>query len=258
MPSGTIASGIGKQLRDARLARELSIEEIAWRTRIRPEYLRALEREEFASIGHHAFVRTHLRTYAAVLGLVASELEEAFRDAHEPDEPSSLETLHRRQRAVRKQRPKLSWLRAAIVASIALIAAAAVGVLHGPGTRPVSSVALPSIPARIDAPPQASRDTRVEAPARNAGAQVAPGAEVRLELTAVRRVWVRITGDGKTLFEGILLPGQSRSFTATARLDVRAGAVESLRFVLGSKPYAPKASGVWTGSFSPAGPVLAG
>jgi transcriptional regulator with XRE-family HTH domain len=249
LPSGSTSSGIGNRLRDARIARNLSIEEIAWRTRIRPEYLRALESEQFADLGHHAFVRTHLHSYATLLGLDASEVSEAFRDAHEPEELSPLETLNQRQREVRKQRPKLSWLRAAMVAGAALIFAASVGILRGPGSPPAVPVSNP----RLESPRQASRDVRLDKPVR-AAAEVAP-ALVNLEIVAVDRAWVRVVGDGQLLFEGFLTPGEMRAFTAGSRIDVRTRAVESLQLTVAGLPFTPGGRGAWSGSFAPSGPV---
>jgi transcriptional regulator with XRE-family HTH domain len=251
LPSGSISSGIGNRLREARIARNLSIEEIAWRTRIRPEYLRALESEQFADLGHHAFVRTHLHSYATLLGLDAAEVSDAFRDVHEPEGPSPLETLNLRQREVRRQRPKLSWFRAALVAGVALIVAASVGALRGPGSGS-SAGGLPSNP-RIDAPQQASRDVRLDKPVR-AAAEVAP-ALVTLEITAVNQAWVRVAGDGQLLFEGVLAAGETRSFTAGSRIDVQARSVEALRLTVAGAPFAPGVRGAWSGSFGPSGPV---
>jgi cytoskeleton protein RodZ len=251
LPSGSITSGIGNRLRDARIALNLSIEEVAWRTRIRPEYLRALEDEQFSDLGHHAFVRTHLRSYAALLGLDTAGVAEAFTDSYAPDEPSSLQTLDRQDRELRRQRPKLDWLRAAIVAGVALIVAASVGVLRGPGSG--SAAGGPPANPRLEAPRQASRDVRLDKPVR-AAAEVAP-ALVHLEITAVDSAWLRVVGDGQVLFEGILAPGSMRAFAAPGRIEVRTRAASSLRFILAGAPFSPGVRGAWSGSFTPSGIV---
>jgi hypothetical protein len=54
-------------------------------------------------------------------------------------------------------------------------------------------------------------------------------------LTAVQPAWIRVTDQGKTLFEGVLAAGQTYIVpqTATAPL-LRAGAPEALRINVGS------------------------
>ncbi len=61
--------GVGPALRKARLSGRKSLEEASRETRIRLEYLEALERETFSELGGEVYVRGCLRTYAAYLGL---------------------------------------------------------------------------------------------------------------------------------------------------------------------------------------------
>ena len=60
---------IGKQLRQAREARSLSLEQVAQATHIRVRYLQALEAEQFEVLPSTAQVRGFLRAYAAHLKL---------------------------------------------------------------------------------------------------------------------------------------------------------------------------------------------
>jgi cytoskeleton protein RodZ len=69
-----ISHGIGERLRSAREARGLSLEEIEAGTRIRRQYLRALEAEAFDEIPGPAYVKGFLRTYATYLGLSSDDL----------------------------------------------------------------------------------------------------------------------------------------------------------------------------------------
>jgi helix-turn-helix protein len=74
--AGTLASmasmqgtGIGSALRKARLLRGKSIQEASRETRIRAEYLQALERERFEALLGDVYVRGFLRSYSVYLGL---------------------------------------------------------------------------------------------------------------------------------------------------------------------------------------------
>jgi len=68
------ATGIGPALRRARLLRSKSIEEASRETRIRAEYLQAMERERFDDLLGDVYVRGFLRTYASYLGLDAEKV----------------------------------------------------------------------------------------------------------------------------------------------------------------------------------------
>src|SRR2546423_4099674 len=62
-------TGIGQALRKARVERGKSIEEASRETRIRAEYLHALERERFDVLPGDVYVRGFLRSYSNYLGL---------------------------------------------------------------------------------------------------------------------------------------------------------------------------------------------
>jgi hypothetical protein len=59
----------GQTLREAREGRGISLEEVAQSTKIRLEYLAALEGDDFERLPHHTFSRGFVRAYAEVVGL---------------------------------------------------------------------------------------------------------------------------------------------------------------------------------------------
>jgi cytoskeletal protein RodZ len=67
-------SELGRLLREARTARDLSLADVESVTRIRQKYLEALESGDFASLPRGAVARGFLRTYATFLGLDADEM----------------------------------------------------------------------------------------------------------------------------------------------------------------------------------------
>src|SRR5438128_8822497 len=71
---GGPGTGIGPALRKARQSRGKSIEEASRDTRIRSEYLQALEREAFGSLRGDVYVRGFLRSYSSYLGLNADKV----------------------------------------------------------------------------------------------------------------------------------------------------------------------------------------
>lgn len=59
---------IGEILKEERQFHRLSVDELAKRTRIRPEYLTALEENNFEALPAAAFVKGYIKTYAHVFG----------------------------------------------------------------------------------------------------------------------------------------------------------------------------------------------
>jgi hypothetical protein len=72
--------GIGRALRKARLLRGKSIAEASRETRIRAEYLQALEREKFDALLGDVYVRGMLRSYSSYLGLDPTKVVTVYNE----------------------------------------------------------------------------------------------------------------------------------------------------------------------------------
>jgi cytoskeleton protein RodZ len=234
---------IGPKLRKARIDRSLSIEESAWRTRIRPDTLRALEDEEFDAIGHQAFVRTNLCSYARFLGMDPSSVAEEYEARDDVSPQSSIEELDRKNRVAQKpRRPK--WLIAAIVSGAGLITAAALGVLGGqtekPATAPLVLGTQLAKPAPVIPKPVTAATARVT-----------------LELTALADTRVSVLADGKKVFDGTLASGDVRTFRARSTIDVVAADGGTIRLMLNGKDIgtAGRSGAVFRARYGPQGRI---
>jgi cytoskeleton protein RodZ len=246
VPNAT--TNIGETLRSAREALGASVEEAAWRTRIRPEYLRALEDERFDACGHLAHARAHLHSYARFLGLDANALVRDYSEQIEHAEPSSIDKLHERVKE-EKSPPKPNWLIAAVVAAIVLIAASLTGIVRGPGPHVrAAAESLPSLPALT----QPSPTTAAVVPA-------APAHAVTVVVVAHGRSWVRVLADDTLVFEGVLAPGASKTFTANEAVDLTVGNAGMVRVILNGRDLGPpgKAGQVYHARLGPRGPLPA-
>jgi cytoskeleton protein RodZ len=70
---------VGRLLRDQRLARELAIEDVASRLRIRSRYLEAIEQGRFDQLPGAAYIPAFLRAYANYIGLDADKVMTAYQ-----------------------------------------------------------------------------------------------------------------------------------------------------------------------------------
>jgi len=84
----------GNELKAAREALSLSIQDVAGRIKIRGDYLRALEAEDLKVLPERTFTRAYLQTYARELGLDASLLLRDF-DRLLPQPPEQVNNLRR-------------------------------------------------------------------------------------------------------------------------------------------------------------------
>jgi cytoskeleton protein RodZ len=77
-PEITKLGGPGLQLRQAREARQLSLEEVAKNLRLSPQRVALIEADDYAGMGASAFARGYLRSYARFLGVAEEEILASF------------------------------------------------------------------------------------------------------------------------------------------------------------------------------------
>ncbi len=75
-----VSRRIADELRHTRVARSLSIEDVAAILRIRPDFIRAMEEDRFDDLPGPAYISGFLRTYATHLGLDGERLVAWFKD----------------------------------------------------------------------------------------------------------------------------------------------------------------------------------
>jgi cytoskeletal protein RodZ len=69
---------IGQTLRDTRIAKGLSLEDISDKTKIRVTLLSFIESDQFEKVGAPTYVKGHITAYAKVLNLDSTELLKDF------------------------------------------------------------------------------------------------------------------------------------------------------------------------------------
>ena len=199
---GGPGTGIGPALRKARQSRGKSIEEASRDTRIRGEYLQALEREAFGSLRGDVYVRGFLRSYSSYLGLNPDKVVSVYvrsmgKDVADVPEPPPVQPLkHASLHKMLYRRG--NWKLAVAFAVVVLGAAGAVGLLSRSASTPTPA-GQPRSPAAALATP--------------------PG--VTLVITPSRPVKALVSVDGVPRFDGTLRKGVARTFKGTNLIRLR-------------------------------------
>ncbi|HYV02604.1 MAG TPA: helix-turn-helix domain-containing protein, partial [Actinomycetota bacterium] len=198
-------TGIGPALRKARLLRGKSIEEASRETRIRAEYLQALEGERFESLLGEVYVRGFLRSYSTYLGLdpsrVLSVYNRRFGSPVTPGRNGRIGPVPvaRASEPVgpRPLRPHVSWPFLVGVTVLLMGLFAAVGLL-----------------ARTDKPPGSDRVPGTQAAAPVSASTVTVGLKASADVRAT--VWV----DAEQPVRFLLRTSEVRSFEGESSIRI--------------------------------------
>jgi transcriptional regulator with XRE-family HTH domain len=142
---------IGDRLREARVTRGLTLEDVERDTRISRHYLQALEDERFDVLPAPIYARGFMRSYAAHLGLDATEA--VLSMPSELPRPEGLEPIEglRRQPATNWPTfdPRLAIVVAAITIAVALLLWIAPRFGDGTGLPELPSASVPTLPSTV-------------------------------------------------------------------------------------------------------------
>ncbi len=140
-------SELGPRLKQARLAKGVSLRQIEASTKISVGALEALEKDDYARLPGGIFARSFVRAYAGAVGLnpddtvheFLTEFEKFERDnersAKRPEiTPDDLEFLERQRRALRTLRVVLVLVAVAAITAIAYFALVWWPATRSPGT----------------------------------------------------------------------------------------------------------------------------
>jgi cytoskeletal protein RodZ len=217
----TLAATAGERLRAAREEKGLALEDIAAQTRIPRRHLESLEAARWDQLPAPTYTIGFARSYAAAVGLDRAEIGDQLRAEMGGARTSAADSEVFEAADPARAMPK--WLvLGAIAAVIALVL-----IMSALNRR---SLEQPQGAQAVAASPQ-------QTPA--AGAQTAPQpaqqAQGPVVLASSELVWIQIKDQGRTLFEGMMNPGQNYQVPATATAPLlKAGKPEALRISVGT------------------------
>lgn len=248
---------VGQQLRQARIARSLELVQIAEQTKIGRYYLEALECDQPERLPGPFFYKAFVRQYCKALGIDHTAFQQEFTERVGP-ETLAIEELRQAKfparerdpimRAVNPQHGDMRFVMAAgaLIAmlmggsviytwmqksEIAVQTAGSTPVSLPIGLKPVTSLPsslLPSTPVATAKPTVQPLAPGVAFENASAPVNLTPNNNssenaVSLSIAAQEATWIMVTADGKTVYQGILEPAQSRVLTGRANATVKIG-----------------------------------
>lgn len=218
--------GIGDVLRDAREEQGRTIEEAARDTRVRADYLRALEEEQFDVFGGDVYAKGFLSSYARYLRVDPQPLLDTYRRKVQHDDLSA-SSIAATPVARQPTGPPPTWIAWAVVVVVVMIGVAALAQVFG-GRTPEPADVQPHQPS---ASPSAPATEPTNAP------EPEPTPEptfdgVNLLATYEERSWTRVIVDGQNVFEGIIERGETREWQGDEEIVIRWGDPAAVRVEL--------------------------
>jgi cytoskeleton protein RodZ len=207
----------GEHLRREREMRGVSLDEISAATRISTRFLEAIEKDQWDQLPGGVFNRGFIRSIARFLGLDEDSLVAEYALGNSNGAPAPAAAPKARNRMPRNWQPA-----AGSVIVIVLVLAGGIFGWHRYGD---------DLSAWIHSRYQAVRAAGKPAPEPGSGgpstataaASGAPAQVLTLKLQASKAANVKVSADGKIVFDGAVQPGDTRQFDAQSQFDVSAG-----------------------------------
>jgi len=210
---------IGSQMRQVRTEKSVSIDEVATKTRIQARLLVAIEEGDLEHLPEPVYIQGLIKQFADALGLNGLEYAGAFPTGKQTY------TIHPswRQLPAAQLRPLHLY-----VIYILLIVASVSGLSYLVEQRSArNNTNQPPSQEQITVKPTVEpTDQQLAIANPPASTQASPESQahpVELKVAIKKDAWVRVTSDGKTVYEGVLSAGNNKNWTAEQSLTLRTG-----------------------------------
>lgn len=220
---------VGEKLKNARLEKNISLDEVYQQTKIHPQVLEALEQDRAHNFLSLLYVKGFLRTYAQYLGINSEELIKEYLQSQKPQAAhSSIEVpVEKEEKLAFKIKPLL------ILKIISIIILSVILVFS-----------FRFLLQRLSHFHQANQQkVKVEVLLKPKVTQE----ELALEVGAKENCWLRVTVDNQIMFEGILSKGKRELWLGKEKIELRIGKPEALEVFFNGDPVELKKKGVKKG-----------
>ena len=242
---------IGARLKEVRLGKGLSLEEVHKKTKIQMDILKAIEENSLANI-NPIYIKGFLKIYCDFLGVNFKEYNPDQKDSGRQPQQVSPRPMNIGGAAVPQKQPikmagksKFNVKQAVSVLVIVLLALfLVVGLVKLGGfvvsaiRKPRHSVARPIPPVTVKPVVKAVAKPLV-ATKKVSAKQVPLTSKVRLAVSAKEDCFIQLKVDGKTVFQRVLKRGRFESWEAKDRIELSLNNAAALTMVVNGQSIPP-------------------
>lgn len=275
-PAAEPPANLGELLRSARIAQDLTVEQLSAELRIEAKQLSALEENRFEQIGVPVFIKGYLKQYGTRLGVDVSDLLALY---YKQTTLTDVQIQPSRTIKLRDERQIASWVLATIVLlvvagglgawwwsggtfEIPSLRQAAPAVAPAPATNEAEpsppptrqpAVITPERLPAVDPPPAAEPEApageqvpvaAVAAVEPDENPSTAPVVAIPLQFTFEEESWAEVTdGRGERLLFGLSAAGRDVTVRGEPPFAIVLGNADSVRLTVDGEPYAIPTAG---------------
>jgi cytoskeletal protein RodZ len=228
---------VGGTLRQARLRKRLTLQQIAHSTKISQGTLEALEDNDFDRLPAGVYTRGFLRAFAREVDLDPEETVEQYMEQVEAVPAMSM-APERAEVAHDEGRDEASQTRTIIIPRVPLPALAAIVVIVAAGIYLVSSTRSAQV-AATNVAEASTAPAPVPTPAPPADVARAANLDpdvLRIELTAIGPCWVSATADRESALSRLLQAGERHELQAKDEIVLRVGDPSTVAITVNGVP----------------------
>ncbi len=214
---------VGEKLREERLKKQVSLDDVYKETKVHPRILEALEQDRAHNFLSPIYIKGFIRTYARYLGLDAEALLKEYIDSQKTEPPAEPElVLEKRGQAPFKALPNLKPL---LVFRIALSVLLTFGLIFY----------FRYVWKHISTADKKAKAQKVRVQVLPARGKI-EAEDLVVEIKTLDECWLRVKTDGESVFEKTLAKGKNERWQAKERIELRIGKPEAVQVLLNGKP----------------------
>lgn len=243
-PSTDDGPSVGRALQQARIAAGLTVDEVSQSTRVRGPIVHAIEADDFSRCGGDVYARGHIRTLARAVGLDPEPLLARYGAEHGgPAAPTPATPLFEAER-IRSEPRRPNWTAAMVAAIVAVIAFVGYTVVSGGdddgSKQQAAEGATPATSKPATKPSPSKKPVDPKPDPSDSAIAAAPQDKVTVKLNAADgRSWISAKDhNGRTLFDGVLERGQSKTFQDSTKIDLVLGDAGAIQLYVNGKQIA--------------------
>lgn len=214
---------IGEKLRQSRFQKGVSLEEVQRETKIQAKFVQAMEEDKFEQILSPTYRKSFLEKYSQYLGLNPSSILKEYLGIYPEITRIKVDIEEESDKLRAMEKPLLPEKFLKVSALVVLVLVIAVAIV---------SIMLKNQPKTA----ATAKAIKVERPQETKKVLLVPANQLlRLTISTKDDAWLKITQDGKLIFQNTLKKGFTKKITASQKIEIWTGKAEAVFLSLNGK-----------------------